>query len=199
MHGLRTGPLRHRITCCDHGSCADGATAWEGGHNLLHISSSTSLQNLCKCDSSWQQGTALNDGVVHAPAQQSYSLRERPCCPQFCQAALQNCRQSVSTQACRCDYGILFSPQHFCPSKYNEGISSGPGIAHGAHRLKSAGCSWAHLRELRPRGLSKLLSERSIPDAARLSPRVRAPRDCSRRATAAAKRFSPPRLVATSL
>ena len=57
----------------------------------------------------------------------------------------------------------------------------------------------AHLSDLRPRGLSKLLSDRSMPEAARLSPRVRAPSDCSRRATAAAKRFSPPKLVATSL
>ena len=59
--------------------------------------------------------------------------------------------------------------------------------------------SRACLRDLRPSGLSKLLSDRSTPDAARRSPRVRAPRDCSRRATAAAKRCSPPRLVIASL
>lgn len=57
----------------------------------------------------------------------------------------------------------------------------------------------ACLRDLRPSGLSKLLSDRSTPDAARRSPRVKAPRDCSRRATAAAKRCSPPRLVIASL
>ena len=56
-----------------------------------------------------------------------------------------------------------------------------------------------HLRDLRPSGLSRLLSERSMPEAARLSPRVRAPSDCSRLATADANRFSPPRLVTTSL
>ena len=59
--------------------------------------------------------------------------------------------------------------------------------------------SRACLRDLRPSGLSKLLSDRSTPDAARRSPRVRAPRDCSRRATAAAKRCSPPTLVIASL
>ena len=58
---------------------------------------------------------------------------------------------------------------------------------------------WRHLSDFLPRGLSKLLSERSTPEAARLSPRVSAPRDCSRRATAAAKRCSPPRLVMASL
>lgn len=41
-------------------------------------------------------------------------------------------------------------------------------------------------------GESKLSSERSKPEAARRSPRVSAPRLCSRRATAAAKRRSPP-------
>ncbi len=59
--------------------------------------------------------------------------------------------------------------------------------------------SYILLRDLRPSGLSKLLSERSMPEAALRSPRVSAPRDCSRLATAAANRFSPPRLVATSL
>lgn len=50
---------------------------------------------------------------------------------------------------------------------------------------------------------SQAASERSelstTPDAARLSPRVRAPRLCSRRATAAENRFSPPTLVLMSL
>ena len=46
--------------------------------------------------------------------------------------------------------------------------------------------------DLRPRGESKLSSDMSSPLAARLSPRVSAPRDCRRRATAAAKRRSPP-------
>ena len=59
--------------------------------------------------------------------------------------------------------------------------------------------SYILLRDLRPSGLSKLLSERSMPEAALRSPRVSAPKDCSRRATAAANLFSPPRLVATSL
>ncbi len=57
----------------------------------------------------------------------------------------------------------------------------------------------AYRRDFLPRGLSKLLSERSTPEAARLSPRVSAPRDCRRRATAAAKRCSPPMLVIASL
>ena len=57
----------------------------------------------------------------------------------------------------------------------------------------------SHLRDFLPKGLSKLLSERSTPEAARLSPRVSAPRDCRRRATAAAKRCSPPMLVIASL
>ncbi len=39
----------------------------------------------------------------------------------------------------------------------------------------------------------------TAPEAARLSPRVRAPKDCSLRATAAAKRFSPPMAVLISL
>lgn len=100
----------------------------------------------------------------------------------------------------------------------------------------------SHLRDLRPSGLSKLDSDRSMPEAARRSPRVSAPSDCSegvpsglnidvgarqfatrqedrtiasymadsfhctdvchtcrRLETAAAKRFSPPRLVLTNL
>ena len=47
----------------------------------------------------------------------------------------------------------------------------------------------------RPSGESRFPSLRSIPVAARRSPRVSAPSDCNRRATAAAKRRSPPRLV----
>ena len=57
----------------------------------------------------------------------------------------------------------------------------------------------AHLKDFLPRGLSRLDSDRSTPAAARLSPLVRAPRLCRRRATAAANLFSPPRLVTISL
>lgn len=52
---------------------------------------------------------------------------------------------------------------------------------------------------LRPNGVSTFCSDRSIPLAARRSPRVSAPSDCSLRATAAAKRLSPPTSVVTSL
>ena len=64
---------------------------------------------------------------------------------------------------------------------------------HHASRLRS------YFSDFRPRGLSRLLSERSMPEAARLSPRVRAPKLCRRRATAAANRLSPPKLLSTSL
>lgn len=74
-------------------------------------------------------------------------------------------------------------------------------LLHVLHQvgIDCKGAKGLYLSDLRPSGLSKLLSDKSIPEAARLSPLVRAPRDCNRLATAAAKRFSPPRLVATSL
>lgn len=71
--------------------------------------------------------------------------------------------------------------------------------SHDTVALNTRKALKAHLRDFRPRGLSKLLSDRSMPEAALRSPLVRAPKDCRRRATAAAKRFSPPRLVATNL
>ena len=37
-----------------------------------------------------------------------------------------------------------------------------------------------YLRDLRPRGLSKLASDRSMPEAALRSPRVSAPSDCAK-------------------
>ena len=68
--------------------------------------------------------------------------------------------------------------------------SSGHSVATASYMRRSA---------LRPRGESKLASERSSPEAARRSPRVRAPSDCRRRATAEAKRASPPTVVTHSL
>ena len=59
----------------------------------------------------------------------------------------------------------------------------------------STSASYIFFSARRPSGESRFPSLRSIPVAARRSPRVSAPSDCNRRATAAAKRRSPPRLV----
>lgn len=107
------------VTCCDHGCCADGAAIWKGGDYLLDISCGTALQNLCQGDASWQQGAALNDAVIHSPADRMPSAAEpatHPLCQhhahtmQSCSKGLHWMMQSYICLQTGCPQ--LLSPQH---------------------------------------------------------------------------------------
>lgn len=71
-------------------------------------------------------------------------------------------------------------------------ITSSSWIPKG--RLFDSRTMWSYIRfrAWRPKGESKLLLDRSTPEAARRSPLVKAPKLSRRLATAAAKRRSPP-------
>ena len=95
-------PLLHGpealVTCCNHGCCADCAAIWKGCDYLLDISCSTALQNLCQGDASWQQGAALDDAVIHSPADRVPPVAEPPTQPTCPITMHRQCRTATCMQ-----------------------------------------------------------------------------------------------------